>query len=111
MKGSMRVRVPAEIIGDVEHLARVEGRSFQNVLDRLLKLGLRAAGATVRDGAASPETEAVRMSVPLPGRIVAQVKQLARQEDRSNRSMARQLVIAGLRAYRPSPSAQSSAAQ
>lgn len=96
----MRVRIPPEIIGDVERIALLEGRSLQNTLDRLLKLGLRAAGATVRDRAGSPgDNEPVALSVPLPGRVCAQVKALARQEDRSNRSMARQLVLAGLRTW------------
>jgi hypothetical protein len=96
----MRVRLGPELQQPVERLARIENRSASNMTEKLIAAGLRSLGVMAAMEAPSVQSDrGCRMSVPLSAAERTTIKRLARDEDRSNRSMAHQLLIAGLRVH------------
>jgi hypothetical protein len=95
----MRMRVAPALQPAVEQLALRENRSVANVIDRLLAAGLRTTGFTAAVPVQPPDHCGCRMTMPLSANERSEIKRLAKLEGRSNRAMAHQLLIAGLRTW------------
>jgi hypothetical protein len=94
----MRLRLSKKLQPSVTHLARMESRSLSKMTEVLVAAGLRSRGVT--DTAAPDETPDrldCRLTLPLTTAERTEIKRLARTEDRSNRGMAHELILAGLR--------------
>jgi hypothetical protein len=96
----MRVRISPQLEHHVHHLATRQGRSDQEMLDRLISAGLAATGTHA--AVMSPplgdlsDRELNEMKVPLDAELRASLRELAARHGRSQRRMATMVVAAGL---------------
>jgi hypothetical protein len=95
--------VRSDVVLPIRQLARSHGLSESAMTTRLLREGLRQYGVapsspTVQQSAA-PDNDCRMTAVKLGGEARAAIKRLAVAEDRSNRSMIRRLIEAGLRQH------------
>jgi hypothetical protein len=101
----MRFRLQAKLGDAIEQLARAEGRTPQNMAARLLFKGLAAQGHPVQPVTPIDESDKGDLHIPLPGPAFRKIKELAAAQLRSNRSMTRQIILAGLQTYGATPPA------
>jgi hypothetical protein len=98
----MRVRISPQLEHHVHHLATRQGRSDQEMLDRLISAGLQSTGmpaaAIVPPMGEMSDAEMSEMKIPLNAAYRAQLRALAAEHGRSQRRMATMVVAAGLRA-------------
>src|SRR5271167_4268140 len=99
----MRIRVAPHIAAASHRLAIREGRSDQEMLERLLVVGLRSLGAALPaplpdDDETDRNVDKVDLRVPLPRPKFRVIKELARREGRSGHAMTRIIIDAGLAA-------------
>ena len=103
----MRIRVSPLIEGRVHALAIRQGRSDQNMLDKLIEAGLAATGmpATILSPALGDlnDAELTEFKVPLAPTLRASLRELAAKEGRSQRQMAAHVIATGLRALGADP--------
>jgi hypothetical protein len=107
---AMRLRLAPALQPAVEHLALVENRSVANMLDQLVAAGLHTTGFTKAVPVQPPDHRGCRMTLPLSAAERTEIKRLARAEHRSNRGMAHDLIVAGLRVRGAWPAADVPAA-
>jgi hypothetical protein len=97
MEELMRLRLTPKLRPSIERLARLESRSLSKMTEVLVAVGLRSLGVATSAPEETPDHLDCRMSLPLTGVERTEIKRLARAENRSNRGMAHELILAGLR--------------
>jgi hypothetical protein len=98
----MRPRVSSDVALPIRQLALSHALSESAMTTRLIRDGLRHFGVIASAPAVeqeATENDCRMMTVKLGGEARAAIKRLAASEDRSNRSMVRRLIEAGLRQY------------
>ena len=96
----MRTRLKPGVADAVRRLALREGRSDQEMVERLLSIGLQSFGAGTPRTDTPPDrpTLDTQMTLPLPAGMYAAIKTLARDQGRSGKAMTRIIIDAGLAA-------------
>jgi hypothetical protein len=105
-----RPRIHGDAARGLEQVQKSRGISFQAACNLAIDAGLRALGKLPRRAPAdeSLSGDAI-LTVAVPGEAREVIRQLARQEFRSKRSMTRIITMAGLRAlgaWPPTPISQ-----
>ena len=98
----MRVRVAEKVGREIERLARAESRTVANMVTRLVVRGMVSEGLAASTTPV-PVDDVVKdskhVNLPLPASMLTTIKRLAKADDRSNRSMMRQILHTGIQTY------------
>jgi hypothetical protein len=99
----MRIRVAPQIEATIHRAAIREGRSNQQMADRVMAAGLAAMGATCGSSGGHDETDDRRtndykLTLPVPAPTYHAIKSLARAEGRSGKATVRRVLEVGLKA-------------